>query len=68
MPLKLEERSWRQLAVKLASIIVKAQQGQVDPAQIALYVQAIQHKQNIDDGYYIEDGRTTSANDASSQA
>lgn len=67
LPLKLEERSWRQLAVKLASNYIKAQHGQLEPKFVTDYVQAILHKANIDDGYYLEDRSGAAANDASGQ-
>ena len=68
LPLKLEERSWRQLAVKLASNVLKAQHGQLDPKYVNDYVQAILHKANIDDGLYLEDRRGTAETDASGTA
>lgn len=66
--MKLEQRSWRSLAIKLADNLAKAQQGRLEPIHVQKYVDAINHKQNIENGHYIEDGRTDSSADASGEA
>lgn len=50
---KLEDRSWRELAIKLASNVVKMHQQQLEAPHVEKYLHAIQRKQQIDDGRYI---------------
>lgn len=64
MKAKLEEHSWRTLAIKLASNITKLQSGALEPKDVQKYIDAITHKLNIENGYYLEDSRSNSESDA----
>lgn len=52
---KLEDHSWRTLAIKLSSAIDKQAQGHWKGTQMVhQYQDAITHKLNIENGKYIE--------------